>query len=273
MRIDSRTELYAVIGSPIRHSMSPLMHNTAFDSAGINATYVAFDVQDLSSAIAGMRSMGIKGLSVTIPHKVSIMSELDRIDESARDIGAVNTVVNRDGELFGFNTDADGAVRAVAEKADIPGRNVGIIGAGGASRAIAYGISREGGNVAVFNRTHSKAVELARLVGGDAYPLLEMGDHQLDILINTTPIGMAPDKDNCPVDPEVLKPGMVVMDAVYNPLETKLIRMAESRGCDVVSGLMMFVYQGAAQFELWTGRKAPVSIMRKTVVAYLSQKS
>jgi shikimate dehydrogenase len=272
MRIDNRTELYAVIGSPIRHSMSPLMHNTAFDSAGINAAYVAFDVKDLSAAMAGMRSLGIKGLSVTIPHKVSIMAELDQIDKSAQDIGAVNTVVNRDGQLLGFNTDAGGAVRAVTEKTDIFGKEVGIIGAGGASRAIAFGIGGEGGRVTIFNRTLSKARELARMVDGNALPLSALGTVQVDILINTTPIGMTPYEDGCPVDSEVLKPGMVVMDAVYNPLETKLIRTASSKGCDVVSGLMMFIYQGAAQFELWTGRKAPLSAMRQAVVECLSRK-
>ncbi len=273
MRIDARTELYALIGSPIRHSMSPLMHNTAFDAAGINATYVAFDVQDLSRAMAGVRSMGIKGVSVTIPHKVSIMAELDQIDESARVIGAVNTVVNRNGRLLGFNTDAEGAIRSVAEKTDVRGKEVGIIGAGGASRAIAYGISSEGGRVTVFNRTLSKARDVAKMAAGIALPLEDLGTVALDILINTTPIGMTPHADGCPVDSAVLKPGMVVMDAVYNPLETKLLRTALSKRCDVVSGLMMFVYQGAAQFELWTGKAAPVENMQKIVSEHLSRNS
>jgi len=273
MPIHAGTELYAVIGSPIRHSMSPLMHNTAFAATGIDAVYVAFEVQDIVAAIAGLRALGIRGASVTIPHKVSIMAELDVVDDDARAIGAVNTVVNRRGRLQGANTDVSGAVRAVEDRTLISKKRVAVLGAGGAARAIAYGMAARGGKICIFNRTAEKGDQLARMVGGEAMPPAALKDFQPEILINTTPVGMAPQLGKCPVGKTTLKTGMVVMDAVYNPSETELIRRARAAGCQVISGLLMFIYQGVEQFEIWTGREAPVADMERVVSRQLAMKT
>jgi shikimate dehydrogenase len=271
MAIDSHTRLYAVIGNPIRHSLSPLMHNRAFSHIGYNAVYLALPVEDVAGAVAGIRSLGIRGVSVTIPHKVSIMDCLDEIDKTAVRIGAVNTVVNRDGCLYGSNSDAMGAVSALMEQVPIAGRIVTIIGAGGAARAIGFGLIAEGARVKILNRTRKKGEKLARVLGGEFQPLTPTLRLNSDILINTTPVGMTPDAGVSPVPLEALDKEMIVMDIVYNPLKTKLLQDAASIGCSTIDGTAMFVYQGALQFELWTGKKAPVELMRNTVLEALGR--
>ncbi len=271
MIIDATSRIYCVLGNPVAHSMGPAMHNAAFAAAGVNGVYVAFCVSDIAAAVKGMRALDIGGASVTIPHKVNIMDHLDTVDEDARRIGAVNTIVNREGRLTGHNSDWRGATRALLEKTSIDGRTVMIIGAGGAARAVAYGIVREGGRPVIASRTVEKAKALAGDLGGDALSLSDGASCDWDILINTTPVGMAPGIDFSPVPVEWLKPRRVVMDIVYNPLKTRLLREAGERGCETIDGLAMFVYQGAYQFETWTGQTAPVGVMRQTVAAALKK--
>ncbi len=266
MMINSNTSLYAILGDPVAHSMSPVMHNSAFSYIRYNGVYLAFRVKNIGAAISGIKALDIKGVSITIPHKVSVMEFLDEMDEIASKIGAVNTVVNSRGVLKGYNSDCLGAIKALSEKTDIKDKDVAIIGAGGAARAIGFGIISEGGRVTILNRTTYKGERLARDLGSEFFPLSDLKKIKCQILINTTPVGMTPHTDAMPVKKEDLEKGMVVMDIVYNPLKTRLLKEAEDIGCITVDGVSMFVYQGAFQFELWTGRKAPVDVMKKAVL-------
>ncbi|RZB32024.1 MAG: shikimate dehydrogenase [Desulfobacteraceae bacterium Eth-SRB1] len=271
--IDSNTSLYAVLGDPISHSLSPVMHNSAFAYTGYNGAYLAFNVKDrdLAPAISGIRALGIKGASVTIPHKVEVMKFLDSIDEEALKIGAVNTIVNRDGKLFGYNTDCLGATHALLEKTDIKDKDVVILGSGGAARAIGFGIVAEGGKLTILGVLKDEGENLARDLGVAYYHASAFKNIDCRILINATPVGMTPNTKAMPVQKEGLSKDMVVMDIVYNPIKTRLLKEAEDIGCITVDGASMFVYQGAAQFEMWTGEKAPVDIMRRTVLDALGK--
>ncbi|GAB6094520.1 shikimate dehydrogenase [Desulfatiferula olefinivorans] len=268
--INTKTCLYGVLGDPVSHSLSPLMHNTAFEAIGYNGVYLAFGVKDPAGAVAGIRALGIRGASVTIPHKIRIMDYLDEIDEKARAIGAVNTIVNRDGHLFGYNSDCLGAMQALRDVTPIKGKTVVIAGAGGAARAIGFGILAEGGKLTILNEIKEEGDALARDLGVDCYPLAEHANHPCEIFINATPVGMTPDVSAMPVDLAFLRPGMTVMDIVYNPLTTRLLAEADAAGCKTVDGLAMFVYQGVSQFESWTGKKAPVDLMRRVVYEALA---
>jgi shikimate dehydrogenase len=270
MIINTKTSLYAVFGNPVSHSLGPVMHNSAFEYTCINAVYLAFRVPDINIAIASARTLGIKGISVTIPHKIEVIKYLDDIDDTALKIGAVNTVINNDGRLKGYNSDGIGAVKALSEKTKITGKRVAIIGAGGAARAIGFCIKNEGGIITVVNRSAGKGERLAEDLSSDYRPLSDIGDIKCDIQINTTPLGMYPRTDEMPVEVRHFEKGMVVMDIVYNPLKTRFLREAEKAGFITVDGVSMFVYQGAFQFELWTGIKAPVNIMKKAVLDALT---
>ncbi|MFC1857496.1 shikimate dehydrogenase [Thermodesulfobacteriota bacterium] len=263
--IDARTWLYCVLGNPVSHSLSPVMHNTAFEHIGHKGVYLAFGVKNIASAIAGIKSFDIKGASITIPHKVSVLEHLDEIDEQSQKIGAVNTIVNRDGVLCGYNSDCTGAIKALSEATTINGRRVAIIGAGGAARAIGYGILSAGGILSIVNRSVQKGENLARDLGSEFFPQSEFRKLGFDILINTTPVGMTPNIEDMPVHRENIQPEMTVMDIIYNPLKTRLLRTAEEIGCRTIDGLTMFVYQGVIQFELWTAKKAPIDVMRRAV--------
>lgn len=271
MRINSDTILFAVLGDPVSHSLGPLMHNTAFSDLGYNGVYLAFRVKDIGKAVVGIKALGIKGASITIPHKVSVMDFLDELDDTAKKIGAVNTIINRNGILTGYNSDGLGVVKALIEKTTIKDKQVVILGAGGAARAIGFAIISEGGRVTVINRTPFKGEELARDLGADFQPLSKLNKTACHILINTTPVGMMPDIDTMPVRKQDLDKTMVVMDVVYNPLKTRLLRAAENIGCQTIDGVSMFVYQGAFQLELWTGMKAPVDVMKKAVLIALGK--
>jgi len=266
------TGVYCVIGDPVGHSLSPIMHNRAFSETGYNGIFSAFRVTDLSAAVAGIRGLGIRGVSVTIPHKQKVMALLDDIDDAARRIGAVNTIVNRNGRLFGYNTDCRGAMTALAEKTTVAHKKVWVLGAGGAARAIGFGVRDEGGTVTLINRTREKGALLAAELDAEFIPLSDVHRIECDILINATSVGMAPDTAATPIPLQITGSGVVVMDVVYNPLKTQLLKVAESRGCPTVDGVGMFVHQGAAQFELWTGLKAPVDLMRRTVIEKLREK-
>jgi len=264
--INVSTSLYGIFGDPVSHSLSPVMHNAAFSHIGYNAAYLAFKVKDIGAAVSAIKALNIKGVSVTIPHKVAIMPFLDEVDEMAEKIGAVNTVVNRDGILTGYNSDWLGAVKALSEKTDIRYKEAAIIGAGGAARAIGFGLKSEGGKVLIVNRSSDKGEKLARDIGTDFLLLSEFRGDKYDILINTTPLGMTPNIETTPVPKDCLAKNTVVMDIVYNPLKTRLLKEAEDAGCTVIDGLSMFVRQGVFQFELWTEKKAPVEVMREAVL-------
>lgn len=272
--INAKTVLYGVLGDPVSHSLSPLMHNTAFEHIGLNAVYLAFGVKDkhLVGAVAGIRALGIKGASVTIPHKIHVMDYLDEIDETALKIGAVNTIVNKEGYLYGYNSDCLGAMSALKEKTVIQGKKVVMAGAGGAARAIGFGIIAEGGYLTILNQIKEEGERLAADLNANYHPLSEYRNHHGDIFINTTPLGMTPDTDSMAVTRDYLNKDMVVMDIVYNPLETRLLKEAKQAGCTTVDGLSMFVYQGVSQFESWTGEKAPVELMRSVVHQALSNR-
>ncbi len=263
--ISTRTNVYCVIGKPVSHSLSPIMHNAAFEKIGYDGVYLAFEVEDISAAVGGIRSLGIRGVSVTIPHKVSVMSYLDEIDTTALKIGAVNTIVNRHGKLKGYNTDFQGALKALAEKSDIHGKRVLVLGAGGAARAIGFGINMEGGRLTISNRSLERGERLAEDLQASFCAPDVIERNSWDIIINTTSVGMTPETDRMPVPETILTPGQVVMDIVYNPLETLLLKTARDKGCATVDGAAMFVYQGACQFELWTAQSAPVSVMGQAV--------
>ncbi|THF75036.1 shikimate dehydrogenase [Cohnella fermenti] len=275
--MDSHTVLYGVIGDPIRHSRSPIMLNRAFREAGVNGAYAAFHVAPdrLGEAIAGIRALGFRGLNVTIPHKIEVMKYLDEIDEGARAIGAVNTIVNEAGRLIGHNTDGIGYVRSLKEEVEpeLAGKRIVVLGCGGASRGIVWALSREKpAAIVLTNRTAERATELAASFGTEAgvtsapWEALKELCAEADVVINTTSVGMSPNTEQTPIDPEWLRPGAVASDLIYNPLTTAFLRGAEKRGCRVHGGLGMFVYQGAYAFEYWTGRPAPVAAMRGAVL-------
>jgi len=269
MKINANSSVYGVFGNPISHSLSPIMHNTAFSHIGYDAAYLAFKVENIADAVAGIRGMNIRGVSVTIPHKVSIMPFLDELDGMAEKIGAVNTVINQKGLLTGYNSDWLGAVKALSEKTEVRGKNTAVIGAGGAARAIGFGIKAKGGHVTITNRSADKGEKLAADIGAAFLPLPDFKGGKYEILINTTPLGMTPNTDGTPVHRKFLEKGMVVMDIVYNPLKTRFLREAEERGCVTADGVSMFVCQGAFQFELWTWETAPTEVMRKAVLEAL----
>lgn len=276
--IDTDTLLYGVFGDPVRHSRSPVMLGRAFAETGMNAAYVAFHVkpEGLGDAIRGVRALGIRGVNVTIPHKVEVMAFLDEIDETARNIGAVNTVVNRDGRLIGYNTDGIGYVRSLKEEsgARLSGARILMLGTGGAARGVGYALAREApAQLLLAGRTAAKADDLARELGAvtDSQSIgWERIDHiigDVDIIINTTPIGMHPNVDASPIEVAGVRRGAVVSDLIYNPLKTKLLYAAEAAGAVAHGGLGMFVYQGAYAYEYWTGMPAPVAAMREAVLA------
>ncbi|QYR24221.1 shikimate dehydrogenase [Paenibacillus sp. sptzw28] len=279
--VDSHTVLYSVIGDPIRHSKSPVMMNRAFRETGINGVYTAFHIKGdrLGDFVAGVRAMGIRGVNVTIPHKLDIMPLLDEIDESALAIGAVNTIVNNDGRLVGYNTDGIGYVRSLKEEVEpeLAGKRVLILGAGGATRGILYALAREGvAGITISNRTVERAQELADAFRGQAADIRAINGEQVkeacpeaDIIINTTSLGMYPNVDGTPIDANWIKPGTIASDLIYNPLTTRFLEESKQRGCRIHGGLGMFIYQGAYAFEYWTGQPAPVEAMREAVLEAL----
>lgn len=271
--IDAQTQVYGVIGNPVRHSLSPIIHNGVFRRLGIKAVYLAFEVNDLKKAIDGVRGLGILGLSVTIPFKTAIIPFLDELDELAKEIQAVNTLQNKGGKIVGFNTDWLGAIQALKEKNNLRGRKVFLLGAGGAARAIAYGLKKEGCEIFIFNRSPEKGEKLAKEVGGTYLNKIPgRPEFTPDLLINATSVGMAPDEDQSPFPSELLQEGMVVMDIVYHPWETKLLREAKLRGCGTIDGLEMLARQAAAQTEIWTGFKPDIAPIKEDLQKALSLK-
>ncbi len=282
--ISGKTSLCGLIGDPVEHTMSPIMHNAAFSEIGIDFLYIPFRVkkEELGKAIEGMRALNIKGLNVTIPHKVDVIQFLDRLDPLAEKIGAVNTIVNNDGFLSGYNTDASGFLQALLERGIEPeGENVVILGAGGASRAISFILADRGAYLVILNRLEEFdwAKELAGRISqvfDQEITALELNKENLagvlgkaDILVNATSVGMSPNIDEIPVDPQLLRTDLVVYDIVYNPIKTRLLREAEAAGAKTIGGLDMLVWQGALAFEKWTGQKAPAELMKQEAIKLL----
>jgi shikimate dehydrogenase len=279
MTISGKTRVYGVIGDPIEHTLSPTMHNAAFNHLKLDFVFLAFRVKaaELEDAMRGMRGLGIHGLNVTMPHKDSITKYLDEVALTVSFLGSVNTVLNDDGRLFGFNTDGVGALKALRENGANPnGKKLLLLGAGGAAKAIAFSLAKEVEELCILNRAPEKAKELAdalsrtfgkKVVGGALSPsAIQKNLQDAHILINATSVGMHPNISQSLVAPQWLKPDLCVMDIVYNPVETKLARDAEAVGAHVISGVEMLLYQGAASFEIWTGVSAPIEVMRKAAL-------
>jgi 3-dehydroquinate dehydratase / shikimate dehydrogenase len=263
--LTKKTRVYGVIGNPIGHSLSPLLHNTGYVAAGKDAVYLPFLVERLGDFIKNLRDFDVAGFSVTIPHKQTIFDHLEECEPLADAIGAVNTVtVRADGKLAGSNTDYVGVLRALKQKLRIGGSRVLIFGAGGAARAAAFALANSGAEVLVCARREAAAKQLARAVHGGVVKRTALYKEQFDAIVNTTPVGMHPNENSSPLAAAALNCGLV-MDLIYRPLKTKLVQMAESRGIRTVSGAEMFLAQGIAQWELWMGRPAPEAAMRAAV--------
>lgn len=284
MVISGKTKICALIGDPVDHSMSPAIHNIAFSEMGLDYVYVAFRVkaEDVPAAIEGMKALDIKGLSVTMPHKVAVPRLLDKLDPLAEKIGAINTIVNDGGILTGYNTDATGFLQAMLERGiDPKDKNITILGAGGASRAVSFILADRGANLTILNRLEEFdwAIELARKISqtfSKSVEALELNKENLikalekaDILVNATSVGMSPNINVTPVPAELLKPGIVVYDIIYNPIKTRLLKDAEAAGAEIISGVDMLVWQGVLAFEIWTGKKPPFEPMKAEAIKHL----
>jgi len=280
--ITARTNVLCVIGYPIEHSMSPIMHNAALKDLSLDYVYVAFNIppNDLKKAVLGFKMFGIKGINVTIPYKEIIIPYLDKIDPLAEKIGAVNTIKNEGKYLIGKNTDASGAKKALLDAGcEIMGKKALILGAGGAAKAVSFALSEDLDAVYIANRTEKRAIKLAKdltnktaikAIGKNmSINTLKNLVNDVDILINTTPLGMYPDIENSPISEEILNSDLFVFDIIYNPLETRLLKEASKIGCKTLGGLDMFVNQGALAFKWWTGKKPNLNLMKEKVFEFL----
>jgi len=269
-RFSRRTGVYGVIGNPIAHSLSPQMQNAAFEARRVDAVYLPFLVRDLKDFVRAIGPLRIRGFSVTVPHKESILKYLDDCDPLARKIGAVNTVVVRGGgKLYGYNTDYVGVLRSLEHRMPLPGSRVLIVGAGGVARAVAFALAEAGASVCVYARRVGRAKALARVVGGRAVGRERLCREFFDAIVNATPVGMHPDAGRSPLEPRELN-CRLVFDTIYRPRVTRLLTLAARRGIGTVSGVEMFVAQGTAQWEIWTGERAPLETMRRAVIRALA---
>ena len=264
LRIGPRTALCGVVLHPAAHTRSPALHNAAFAALGLDAVYLAFDVppERLGEALRGARALGVRQLSVSIPHKRAVFDHLDRVDDTARAIGAVNTILACGDALLGSNSDWSGALRALEREGPVAGRDAVVLGAGGTARAVVYGLVRGGARVRVLNRSRDRAEHLVRELGAWGFGGLgEVAAGPCDILVNTTSVGLGCDLS--PLDAEAIPPGAVVLDAVYDPPCTRLLRDARARGARTISGKWMLVYQAAEQLSGWSGCAAPLDAMAR----------
>jgi len=275
LNISGKTRFCAVIGDPVEHSLSPCIHNAAFQHLQLDYVYVAFPVkqEELRTAIQGMRSLKIHGLNVTTPHKLDVIQHLDLLDESAKNVGAVNTILNKEGTLIGYNTDGKGALLALeANQGELSNQKILILGAGGAARSISFSLAQEACQVTILNRTVERAENLVKELSKTFGEKVKCGKlcrenlkkelEDASILVNATSAGMRPDQEDItPVDKDLLRPNLLVFDLVYDPPETRLLREARSVEAKTIDGLAQLVYQGAASFKIWTGERAPVDVM------------
>jgi 3-dehydroquinate dehydratase / shikimate dehydrogenase len=267
--LNRQTQVFGVIGDPIAHSLSPLLHNTAFIARKINAVYLPFLVKNLPDFLNAVPEFGLRGFSVTLPHKQSILRHLQHCDALSAEIGAVNTVVvRRDGSLYGCNTDYVGVLRALEKKLRLPKSRVLILGAGGSARAAAFALTRAGAAVGICARRNNAARALARAAGAEVVPRHALRTEHFDAILNATPVGMHPNTAISPLEPGELH-CRIVMDLIYRPERTQLLKLAAQKGIATVSGVEMFLAQGVAQWELWTKRPAPQQAMRRAVLAAL----
>ena len=286
MEISGKTKLCALIGDPVEHSLSPAMHNAAFKHLGLNYVYLAFKVERerLKEAIAGVKALKIHGLNVTKPLKIDVIPLLDELHESASKVGAVNTILNRDGKLVGYNTDSLGGLKALENaEVDLNGIKVVIFGAGGAARAAAFSIAPKVGEVVLLNRTVEKAERLAHDLeeklgckarfGGLREEVKRRELRDADLVINATSVGMRPNENLSLVNPDLLGPDLAVFELVYNPVETKLLKDARKAGSKVIDGLSLLLHQGVESFSIWTGVKPPIEVMRKALESALEDAS
>jgi shikimate dehydrogenase len=267
--ITQRTALCGILLHPAAHTRSPAMHNAAFAHLDIDAVYVAFDVPGarLGEAIRGARALALRQLAISIPHKESVIEHLDEIDATAQRIGAVNTVTLRGERLAGSNTDWVGAVCALERADKLDGKNAVVLGAGGTARAVVYGLLERGARVTVLNRTRERAVAVAEALGADgAGSLTDLGTTACDVLVNATSVGLR--RDASPVPADAVPADALVLDAVYDPEDTRLLRDAAARGARTISGKWMLIHQAAEQLRLWTGREAPIEVMERAFSAF-----
>ncbi|MFA5771680.1 MAG: shikimate dehydrogenase [Thermoplasmata archaeon] len=277
---DTDIILCGLIGYPLKHSISPQMHNAAFDALNLNFAYLPFEIKKylLKDMMGIMRGLNFRGLNVTIPHKESVVKYLDALDASAAEAGAVNTIVNRNGSLIGYNTDIAGFLKALKKyRVDVRGEKAVILGTGGAAKAVALGLLKSDADVAVVGRSMQKSRKFAkrfqRLGQIEQYTFGDVRTAVLDsrLVINCTPIGMHPNTNVSPIDKRCIEKSITIFDVVYNPIKTRLLTYAEEKGAKAISGIDMLVYQGAESFELWTGKKAPIEIMMHAALTNLQE--
>ncbi|MBD3190996.1 MAG: shikimate dehydrogenase [Candidatus Heimdallarchaeota archaeon] len=264
----TKTKICAVIGSPISHSLSPVIHNAAFEYLQLPFHYRALEFREPELAIKEMLEKNYRGYSVTLPLKTTVIKCLDNLDPLTKKIGAVNTIINEAGKLGGFNTDVSGAITSIQEKMDITRKRVVLLGAGGAARAIGFGLKEKKAKIHIMNRTRKRAQKIAEDLQATFSDFKADLLEGTDLIINTTPVGMYPHTNQSIID-EVPE-GTIIMDIVYNPLETKLLKLAKRRGCRTINGSAMFLYQAAEQFRLFTGNEPPLEIMKKTLLEKLT---
>jgi 3-dehydroquinate dehydratase/shikimate dehydrogenase len=272
-QIDQATRIFGVAGNPISHSLSPLMHATAFRREGINAVMLPLKVRVLDDLLTLARELPLSGVAVTMPLKQEVLPYLANMDPLTSRIGACNTLrTGADGKLYGFNTDVAGILRPLERRIKIQGARIAVLGAGGAARAAVFGLAEKGAEVFIVNRTHEKAVALARKAKVKALKHDQLAKQKFEVMINSTPCGMEGNKETLPIEEKELNAGLV-FDLVYNPIETPLLKLARARGIPVISGVEMFVQQGARQFEIWTGKPAPEAEMMRVVELALRKRA
>ncbi|HUJ31889.1 MAG TPA: shikimate dehydrogenase [Candidatus Acidoferrum sp.] len=270
-RLNRRARVYGIIGNPIGHSLSPVMQNAAFQARRMNAVYLPFLTRDLRDFLAAIGPLGIAGFSITLPHKETILRHLDGCDPLAAAIGAVNTVVVRGGgKLYGYNTDYVGVLRALEPRIPLRGSRVLIVGAGGGARAVAFALAQAGASVCVCARRPKRAEALAKAVRGEAVARKRLRHEFFDAIVNATPVGMHPRVHESPLDARELN-CRLVFDTIYRPRVTRLLQLAKRHGIETVSGVEMFIAQGTAQWEIWTGERAPVDVMRRAALRALAR--
>ena len=274
--INSKTKLLGLIGNPVEHSLSPIMHNEALKDKNLNYVYLAFDVQpeNLKDVVNGAKAIGWKGFNITIPHKIEIMKYLDKIDDDAKLIGAVNTVKIENNKAIGYNTDGIGARLSIEEiMGEVKDYNILVIGAGGSSRAVCCELAKNN-NLTIINRTVEKAEIIANELSDKLNNIIDYGGlnsnyniANFNIVINTTSLGMYPNINNKPpINMQNIKKDTVVMDLIYNPKETLFLKEAKEKGCTTINGLGMLIYQGAKSFEIWTAVKPDINIMKNAII-------
>ena len=269
MKISAKTKICMIIGDPVEHSISPQIHNACYEHLALDKEFVFIAAhvlpQNLEHAISGIRALGIRGVTVTVPHKTAVIKFLDDIDPVAKEIGAVNTIVNENGKLTGYNTDWIGIAESLKTITELTNKHVAILGAGGAARAAIFAMKQSGARVYIFNRTLEHAQTLAKEFNCEFASIEEIEKiKNCDIIVNTTSVGLESDKT--PISSDAIKLEHIVFDVIYKPYETTLLKFAQEKGAMIIHGTEMLLFQGLAQFALYTNKKGPVDVMRKAIM-------